>query len=109
MHFLVPLCPPRGKTEYKYRTIGKRLGFPGDSDGKESTCNAGDVSSVPGSGRYPREGIAESKYRTIDRGEILGGKCLSGIFILGREISKFDLMSPEIYPWVPGAFGYKHL
>ena len=74
MHFLVPLCPPRGKTEYKYRTIGKRLGFPGDSDGKESTCNAGDVSSVPGSGRYPREGIAESKYRTIDRGEILEGK-----------------------------------
>ena len=34
----------------------------------------GDVSSVPGSGRYPREGIAESKYRTIDRSEILEGK-----------------------------------
>ena len=50
------------------------MGFPGDSDGKESTCNAGDVSSVPGSGRYPREGIAESKYRTIDRSEILEGK-----------------------------------
>ena len=23
-----------------------RVGFPGDSDGKESTCNAGDLSSV---------------------------------------------------------------
>ena len=68
MHFLVPLCPPSGKTEYKYKTIGKRLGFPCDSDGKESTCNAGDVSSVPGSGRYPRKGIAESKYRTTDSG-----------------------------------------
>ena len=97
MHFLVPLCPPRGKTEYKYRTIGKRLGFPGDSDSKESTCNAGDLSSVPGSGRYPGERNAKSKYRTTDRDEISGGKCPSGIFILGREIrNKFDQMSPEI-------------
>ena len=97
MHFLVPLCPPRGKTGYKYRIIGKRLGFPGDSDGKESTCHAGDLSSVPGSGRYPGEGNAKSKYRTIDRDEILGGRCPSGIFILGREMrSKFDQISPEI-------------
>ena len=27
-------------------------GFPGDSDGKESACNAGDLGSIPGSGRY---------------------------------------------------------
>ena len=33
------------------------LGFPGSSDGKESTCNAGDTSSIPGSGRSPGEGI----------------------------------------------------
>ena len=26
-------------------------GFPGRSDGKESTCNAGDLGSVPGLGR----------------------------------------------------------
>ena len=25
--------------------------FPGDSDGRESTCNAGNRSSIPGSGR----------------------------------------------------------
>ena len=31
-------------------------GFSGESDGKESACNAGDASSIPGSGRYPREG-----------------------------------------------------
>ena len=24
------------------------LGFPGGSDGKESTCNAGDLGSIPG-------------------------------------------------------------
>ena len=31
-------------------------GFPDSSVGKESACNAGDPSSVPGLGRSPREG-----------------------------------------------------
>ena len=32
------------------------LGFPGGSAGKESTCNAGDLGSIPGLGRSPGEG-----------------------------------------------------
>ena len=32
------------------------LGFPGGSDGKESTCNVGDLDLIPGSGRSPGEG-----------------------------------------------------
>ena len=32
------------------------MGFPGASDGKESACNAGDLGSIPGLGRYPGEG-----------------------------------------------------
>ena len=32
-------------------------GFPNNSVGKESTCNAGDPSSIPGSGRSAGEGI----------------------------------------------------
>ena len=31
-------------------------GFPGGSDGKESTCNAGDLGSIPGLGRSPGGG-----------------------------------------------------
>ena len=31
------------------------MDFPGDSDGKESACNAGDLCSIPGSGRSPGE------------------------------------------------------
>ena len=31
-------------------TFGSCLGFPGSSDGKESTHNAGDPGSIPGSG-----------------------------------------------------------
>ena len=34
----------------------KCLGFPGSSAGKESACNSGDPSSIPGSGRSPGEG-----------------------------------------------------
>ena len=34
------------------------VGFPHSSVGKESACNAGDPSSIPGSGRYPGEGIS---------------------------------------------------
>ena len=30
-------------------------GFPYSSDGKESACNAGDLGSIPGSGRSPGE------------------------------------------------------
>ena len=33
------------------------MGFPGSSAGKESACNAGDPSSIPGSGRSPGEEI----------------------------------------------------
>ena len=31
--------------------------LPDSSVGKESTCNAGDTGSIPGSGRSPREGL----------------------------------------------------
>ena len=34
------------------------MGFPGGSDGKESTCNAGDLSLIPGLGRSPGGGHA---------------------------------------------------
>ena len=32
------------------------LGFPGGSDGKVSGCNAGDLGSITGSGKYPGKG-----------------------------------------------------
>ena len=39
-----------------YQVIGIRLGFPSDSDSKESARNARDPSSTPGSARSPGEG-----------------------------------------------------
>ena len=49
----------RSKTRRKTVTPGKKeqvLGFPGGSAGKESACKAGDLGSIPGSGRPPGEG-----------------------------------------------------
>ena len=48
-------------------------GFPGGSDAKESACNAGDTSSIPGSGRSPGEGNDNApqyscQENSIDRG-----------------------------------------
>ena len=34
------------------------MGFPGGSDGKESSCNVGDLGSISGLGRSPEEGMA---------------------------------------------------
>ena len=32
------------------------MGFPGSLGGKESACNAGDLGSIPGLGKFPEEG-----------------------------------------------------
>ena len=52
-------------------TLG--LGFPGGSDSQESACNAEDLGSIPGSGRYPGEGNGNSPQysclkNSLDRG-----------------------------------------
>ena len=42
--------------EEKIATSGILVGFPGGSEGKASACSAGDLGSIPGSGRSPGEG-----------------------------------------------------
>ena len=64
----VVTCSVKGRIRFKSTFIWPKAcvllgylmeskGFPGSSAGKESTCNAGDPSSIPGSGRSPGEGI----------------------------------------------------
>ena len=60
------------------------LGFPGDSDGKEYSCNAGDTSSVPGLGRSPEGGHGNPlQYSCMenpkDRGA--GWTCVHGVIV----------------------------
>ena len=46
-----------GMDEYEiYVSAMIHKGFPGGLDGKASTCNVGDLSSIPESGRFPGEG-----------------------------------------------------
>ena len=48
------------KNRYRYMYNCYNWGFPGGSDSKVSACNAGDVGSIPGSGRSPGEGKSYS-------------------------------------------------
>ena len=41
---------------YKLAADKQSEDFPGGLDSKESTCNAGDLGSIPGLGRSPGEG-----------------------------------------------------
>ena len=60
------LAPKHVHVEIQYMVINHFMlflplsqirGFPHSSVGKESTCNAGDPSSIPGLGRFTGEGI----------------------------------------------------
>ena len=69
------------------------LGFPGGSDGKESTCNAGDLGLIPGLGRFPRglpsileKGMAtHSKKWLFLPGEFHGQRSLAGYSPWGHK------------------------
>ena len=64
------------------------MGFPGSSAGKESTCNEGDLSLIPGLGESPREGIGYPlQYSLVPRWLRWLRICLQG-------------RRPEFDPWV---------
>ena len=55
------------------RQLSSEVGFSRGSDGKESACNAGDQSLIPGSGPFPGEGDVYSLWysfleNSMDRG-----------------------------------------
>ena len=55
-YFFIPLAlrkEPEFQMSFKKLTLSK--GFPGGSDDKESACNEGDLSLIPGLGRFPGE------------------------------------------------------
>ena len=58
----LPSPPPRDLPDPGVETMSSVTpalqvdSLPGNSAGKESTCNAGDLGSIPGLRRYPEEG-----------------------------------------------------
>ena len=53
------------------------MGFPGGSDGKESTCNEGDLGSIPGMGNSPGGGHG-NPLQYVCQENPHGQKCLVG-------------------------------
>ena len=52
------VTPYNGKEyEREYIYIYIYMDFPGDSEGKESACNAGDLNLIPGSGSSLEKGM----------------------------------------------------
>ena len=49
--------PPEGTVDGAHGSSCPMLGFPGGSDGRESTCSAGDLGLIPEFGRSPGGGL----------------------------------------------------
>ena len=65
-------------------------GFPGGSEGKESTCNAGDPGSTPGLGRFPCRGAWQPTPVFLP-GESHGRRSLVGYTVCGAAKSQSRL------------------
>ena len=78
----------------------------GDSDGKESTCNAGDQSSIPRSGRSPGEGNGNPlQYSCLENPRDRRGQwaTIHGIAELDRATNTSPLMTGvSRKPWKLG-------
>ena len=63
------------------------VGFPGGSAGKESTCNAGDLGSIPKLGIGPGEGNGYLSTLVFLPGESHGQRSLAGYSPWGHKQS----------------------
>ena len=57
----------------------KQMGFPGGSEVKNPPANAGELGSIPGSGRYPKEGNGNSLQYSCLRNPMDRGAWWAGI------------------------------
>ena len=75
------------------------VGFPGGSDSKESACNAGDLGSIPGSGRSPGEGNGNPLQYSCLENPIDGGAWWATVHRVAKSqtrLSDFTFTFPEV-------------
>ena len=73
-------------TQSAWLNYSRLLGFPGGSGGKESTCNAGDLGSIPGLGRSAGGGHGNPlQYSCLENPH--GQRSLAGCSPWGRQKS----------------------
>ena len=89
--------------------------FPGSSAGKESACNAGDPSLIPGSGNSPGEGIGYLLQYSLGfpggsdgKGSICNVGDLGSILGLGRSPGG-EHGNPLQYSWLENPHGQRSL
>ena len=77
------------------------LGFPGGSAGKESTCDAGDLNSIPGLGRSPGEGKGYPRqYSGLEKSIAWGSKESDRTERLSLSFFQVALVvSHSLWPW----------
>ena len=79
--------------------LDKILGFSDSSADKESTCNAGDLSSIPESGRFPGERIGYPSLKILEthfQNMFFGVLDLSVEVCLGLEIKVVLSLAVEV-------------
>ena len=88
-----------------YISIKLKKGCPGSSAGKESTCNAGDPSSIPGSGRSPGEG---NNYPLLYSGLENSMDCIvHGVHRLTKSQTQLSLKLKKVL-FLDGKIDHKH-
>ena len=71
------------------------MGFPGSSASKESTCNAGDLGSIPGFGRSPGEGKCyPHQYSGLEN---FMDYIVHGVAKSRTQLSNFHFTSQKLY------------
>ena len=89
------MCPSEGPENLKLHqmTCLRLKDFPGGSDGKESACNAGDLGSIPGLGRFPGGGHSNPfQYSSLENPH--GQRKLAGYSTWGhKELGMTELLS----------------
>ena len=77
--------------------VSTAYGFPSGSVSKESSCNVGDLGSIPGLGRYPGEGHGNAlQYSCLENPH--GQRCLVGCSLWGSQRVRYDWLSTQHKP-----------
>ena len=93
---------------YEFDHFRSLMGFPDSSVGKESACNAGDASLIPGLGRSAGEGIGyplqysglENSMDCIVHGVAKSQTRLSNFHFHFRSLSYVELYSMSFWDWL---------
>ena len=79
------------------------LGFPGGSEVKASTCNAGDLGSIPGSGRSPGEGNSNPLQYSCLENPMDRGACWATVHRVAKSRTRLSNFTHSLTQPIPSA------